>query len=110
MNLVANAVKYTDAGSVSVEVRRAPGGHALEVRDTGPGIPAAERARMFEPFEQLSPGTGAGGVGIGLPLVKGIVDALRGTIDVESKVGEGTRFTVSLPPLDRAARAAGDRA
>jgi signal transduction histidine kinase len=109
VNLVANAVKYTEAGSVRVEVRHGPDGHALDVRDTGPGIPDAERARMFEPFEQLSPGTGAGGIGIGLPLVKGIVDALGGGIEVESKVGAGTRVTVRLPQR-AAARATSDQA
>jgi signal transduction histidine kinase len=109
MNLIMNAVKYTDAGSVRVEVRHAPEGHAVEVRDTGPGIPDAERARLFMPFEQLSPGTGAGGIGIGLPLVKAIVDALGGTIEVESRAGAGTRFTVRLPRAEPG-RAAGAQA
>jgi signal transduction histidine kinase len=106
VNLVVNAVKYTDAGQVHVEVSHARDGYAFEVRDTGHGIPDEECARMFEPFEQLTPGTSAGGIGLGLALVKRILDALGGTIQVESKLGAGTRFVVRLSPREQPSSAA----
>jgi len=96
VNLVVNAVKYTEQGAVRVTVRHAARGHVLEVADTGPGIDRAERARIFEPFQQLgAPGT-APGVGLGLSLVRGVVEALGGELSLETEVGRGSTFRVLL--------------
>jgi two-component system sensor histidine kinase EvgS len=92
-------VKYTDAGEVKVAFGAAGPGPWFEVRDTGQGIPIDAQARIFEPFEQVEnadPGQ-ATGVGLGLSLVKGIVDALGATIRVASEPGRGSAFRVVLP-------------
>jgi signal transduction histidine kinase len=100
VNLVVNAVKYTDAGSVRVAVGHGPAGHHLEVHDTGAGLTPEELARIFEPFEQVGAegARRAQGVGLGLALVKGIVEALGGGIEVRSAPGRGSVFRVTLPP------------
>ncbi len=95
--MVVNAVKYTERGGVKVALRGDQAGHVIEVVDTGPGIPLAEQARIFEPFHQLAkPGT-AQGVGLGLSLVKGVAEALSARLTVESELGRGTTFRVVLP-------------
>lgn len=99
-NLVANAFKYTPAeGSVTVTVRRLQTHAEITVADTGCGIPVGERARIFERFYQgeTPAEDGTGGSGIGLAFSKGIVEAHHGSIRVESRVGQGSVFTVSLP-------------
>ena len=101
MNLLVNAVKYTPRGSVTVRLGAAGGTSWLEVSDTGPGIAAEDRARVFQPFEQLSaPGTSEG-VGLGLALVSGIVAALGGTLRLEAEPGRGSTFRVELPHAER---------
>jgi signal transduction histidine kinase len=103
VNLVVNAVRYTDAGSVRVSVAHSVEGHAVEVEDTGPGLTPEELGRIFEPFEQGGAAARkAQGVGLGLTLVKGIVEALGGTIDVRSRPGRGSTFRVTLPPRRQA--------
>jgi signal transduction histidine kinase len=67
------------------------------VEDRGPGIPAEHQARIFERFERGASSSGTSGLGLGLFIVKEIVDAHRGSIAVDSRVGEGARFTVTLP-------------
>jgi signal transduction histidine kinase len=67
----------------------------LAVRDNGPGIAAADLARIFEPYQQAH--RGRKGSGLGLAIVKELVEAHDGSVDVESRVGEGTSFTVRLP-------------
>lgn len=100
INLVDNAFKHTPPrGRVELQVRATPEHLVLKVRDSGPGIPEAEIPFLFERFFR---GTGrggrkSGGTGIGLAIVKEIVDAHRGRIAVESRPGGGTTFTVSLP-------------
>jgi len=100
MNLTGNALKFTQEGSVSIEVSRPDEGHfALTVRDTGPGIPESEQARIFEPFEHVDSGltrrnTGAG---LGLSIVGQLVELMGGRIELESEVGRGSAFTVTLP-------------
>ncbi len=102
-NVAGNAVKYT-AGCPKRVVRVAvhPAGDlcSIVVSDSGPGIPADARARVFEPFYRVERAT-AGGAGIGLATVRRIVDAHGGTVDVDSEVGHGATFTVRLP-LSRA--------
>lgn len=99
-NLVDNAIKFTTAGSVTVGVSHRAGGAVIEVRDTGTGIPEDARDRVFRAFEQLEPldHKHLPGVGLGLALVRQLVEALGGTIELESEVGRGSTFRLSLPP------------
>ncbi len=98
-NLGANAVKFTDRGSVHVTVdlaERRPDQHVVEVvvQDTGPGIPAAAQRRLFDAFTQADPSTTRrhGGTGLGLTIVRQLVDALGGDIELQSEVGRGSTF------------------
>ncbi len=99
LNLVSNAIKFTEAGSVSLSITAADGEHRFAVKDTGRGIAAVDRARIFEPFEQLEEiaRKHTPGVGIGLALVREMVSSLGGRIGLESEVGVGSTFTVTLP-------------
>ncbi len=100
-SLVDNAVKFTQRGAVTVEVRHDPeAGHRLTVRDTGPGIPREDQARLFVPFEQLeaTPHKHVPGVGLGLALVRDLTEALGGEVSLTSEPGVGSAFTVHLPP------------
>ncbi len=101
VNLVGNAVKFTQAGEVLVEVSHVAGAHLVRVRDSGPGIPPQDHERIFEPFEQMEPlpHKHTRGVGLGLSIVKDMVEALAGRIELSSAVGAGSTFTVVLPPL-----------
>ena len=99
-NLVANAVKFTQrGGSVSVDVASTPDGARIEVVDTGVGIDATELPHIFERFYRGSRANEArgSGSGLGLAIVRSIVDMHGGTVEVESRVGTGSRFTVMLP-------------
>jgi signal transduction histidine kinase len=106
-NLLHNALKFTPAGEVTLvaEATADDGGIALRVHDTGIGIPADALPYVFEMFRQV-PGTGGGGVGLGLHIVHRFVTALGGTVAVTSTVGVGTTFTVTLPAGAPAAEAA----
>lgn len=102
-NLVQNAVNYTkNDGAISVQLRQHENRVALLVEDDGIGISPQDQARIFERFyrvdEARSPD--AGGTGLGLAIVKHLVIQIKGTIDVKSKLGIGTEFTVSLPKAD----------
>jgi PAS domain S-box-containing protein len=101
VNLVGNGIKFTDRGGVTVSAAVEGGLHRVTVADTGRGIAAEDRGRVFEPFEQLEAlaKKHTTGIGLGLTLVRELVQALGGTISVESEVGVGSRFTVSLPTL-----------
>lgn len=93
-NLIANAVKFTPAGgTVTVRVRDHRGSVSLEIDDTGAGIPDVDRERLFEAFTRGA-ATDAPGTGLGLSIVKAIADAHGATIDIRSRPGHGTRFTV----------------
>jgi signal transduction histidine kinase len=99
-NLVANAVKFTPrGGSVGVDVASTADGARIEVVDTGVGIEAAELPHIFERFYRGSRANEArgSGSGLGLAIVRSIVDMHGGTVAVESRVGSGSRFTVTLP-------------
>ena len=98
-NLVANALKFTRAGgTIGVEVRAGADGFAeIAVSDTGVGIPRTEMGRVFERFYQVPGGRTSEGIGIGLALVKELVDLHHGEVQVESAEGKGTTFTVRLP-------------
>ncbi len=99
LNLVSNAFKFTLNGSIEVALRPADGHVALSVRDTGVGVPAEDLPKLFERFHRvrLSQGRTQEGSGIGLALVRELVKLHGGTVSVESTLGEGTVFTVSLP-------------
>jgi signal transduction histidine kinase len=97
-NLIDNAVKYTPAGGrVDVEVRRVEDAAILRVRDTGPGIAADELPRIFDRLFRGDTSRTERGLGLGLSLVKAVVEAHGGTVDVASEPGHGSAFTVSLP-------------
>ncbi|HEX2756707.1 MAG TPA: HAMP domain-containing sensor histidine kinase [Candidatus Limnocylindrales bacterium] len=100
-NLVGNAIKFTEpGGSVAVSVAAvADGGARIEVADTGVGIEPAELPRIFERFYRGSRANEArgSGSGLGLAIVRSIVDMHRGTVEVVSRLGAGTTFTVNLP-------------
>jgi len=96
LNLVGNAIKFTPkGGSVHVAVIDAAADVELTVRDSGPGIPAADLNRIFEPYQQAH--QGRHGSGLGLAIVKGLVEAHGGSISVDSEEGKGTCFVVRLP-------------
>jgi signal transduction histidine kinase len=96
-NLVGNAVKFTPSGgTITLSAIRVDGRVQCSVIDTGPGIPPAQIPRLFGKFWQAKRGDGRG-VGLGLAIAKGIVEAHGGTISVESTVGQGSVFSFVLP-------------
>ena len=99
-NLLGNAIKFTpEGGQVHIRVRSAPGAVVLEVQDTGIGIPAGQVAEMFQHFKHASrPGTaGEQGTGLGLTIVRRLVELHGGQIAVDSEAGRGSTFTIRLP-------------
>jgi len=116
LNLVRNAITHTpESGIITLSARRSAESINLSVHDTGPGIRPEDRNRIFEPFERASSPTmtsskGHRGAGLGLSLVKNIVELHGGHILVESREGAGTAFIVSLPtkkPADKSAEKSG---
>ena len=103
-NLLSNAIKYSPPdGEVSLSVSRHNGNILFEVADNGEGIAETELARIFERYYRVSETARVGGTGLGLSIVKAAVEAHHGTIQVESSLGIGSRFIVSLPaPLNAA--------
>jgi signal transduction histidine kinase len=98
-NLVSNAVKFTEEGSLTVAAEEQQGGIEFSVTDTGIGIPAEAQAYIFEPFRQGDGATARahGGSGLGLHIVQRLLEILGGRIRVESVVGQGSTFRVWLP-------------
>ena len=97
-NLIRNAVKFTEAGSVTVEAQGLCGGVEVSVSDTGIGIPAEALELIFEPFRQVGLTLSERrGIGLGLHIVKRLLALLGGTIRVESKLGSGSTFRVWVP-------------
>jgi signal transduction histidine kinase len=99
LNLVGNAIKFTDHGEVVVAASEADGSFQIAVSDTGPGISADEQERIFEEFHQADASTTKtkSGTGLGLSIAKQIVEMHGGRIWVESKPGSGSIFRISLP-------------
>jgi hypothetical protein len=99
-NLLSNAIKFTEREKrIGVEARAEDGELVLSVWDEGIGIPAADLARIFDPYVQARAAPRGEGTGLGLAIVKRLVELHGGGVSVESKVGTGSRFTVHLPGL-----------
>jgi CheY-like chemotaxis protein len=98
-NLISNAVKFTDRGTISVTISHDGAGLVLAVEDTGMGISASRLDQVFEPFVQADASTTRryGGSGLGLTICRDLVALMGGTIDLVSTQGVGSRFTVTLP-------------
>ncbi|MCC9074962.1 response regulator [Litorilinea aerophila] len=99
LNLLNNAARFTEQGSVRVEVRRVRGEVQIRVQDTGPGIPPEELPHLFDEFYQVDRSLHRthGGTGLGLAICKHFVEAHDGRIWVESELGKGSTFTFTLP-------------
>ena len=99
LNLVGNAIKFTDAGEVCIEATATDGAMEVSVSDTGPGISPTDQEHIFEEFRQAegSLAQRKGGTGLGLAIAKKIVEMHGGKIWVESEVGKGSKFTFTLP-------------
>jgi signal transduction histidine kinase len=99
LNLVGNALKFTEAGEVRVEAKAADGMFVVSVADTGPGIAAADQAKIFEEFQQADSSSTRkkGGTGLGLSIAKRIIELHGGRIWVESSPGKGSTFAFTLP-------------
>jgi signal transduction histidine kinase len=99
LNLVGNAIKFTDSGEVRVEAVATDGAFEVSVSDTGTGIAAGDQDKIFEEFRQAegSIAQKKGGTGLGLAIAKKIVEMHGGKIWVESEVGKGSKFTFTLP-------------
>ncbi|MFC1525894.1 ATP-binding protein [Candidatus Latescibacterota bacterium] len=107
MNLLGNAVKFTEQGSITVTLRPADSGVELSVADTGVGIPAEDLPHIFEEFRQVERQVGdkTEGTGLGLAIAAKSVEMLGGTISAESEVGRGTTFTVQIGDYAEGTRA-----
>lgn len=101
LNLVNNAIKFTDRGRVRVVIRPAPAGGPrmveICVEDTGIGIPAADQERLFDAFTQLDSQSQRGGTGLGLHLSRKLAEALDGRLEFNSELGRGSVFSLSVP-------------
>jgi hypothetical protein len=102
LNLLSNAIKFTDAGYVQVKCRMDDGAVHIAVSDSGIGIAAEDRGRLFQPFRQLESGLSRRfeGTGLGLCICKKLVGRLGGAIRVESVKGKGSTFSFTLPVGD----------
>jgi GAF domain-containing protein len=101
INLVGNAIKFTDAGEVAIKAEANNGSFHVFVRDTGPGISAADQAKLFQEFQQADNAITKkkGGTGLGLAISKRIIEMHGGRIWVESQVGQGSTFAFTLPVI-----------
>jgi len=101
LNLVGNAIKFTDRGEVLIKAAADDGSLSVAVLDTGPGISAADQAKLFQEFQQAdnSATRAKGGTGLGLAISKRIIEMHGGKIWVESTVGQGSTFFFTLPAL-----------
>ena len=100
LNLIDNALKYSIASEpITVTLQKRGSQASIEVRDTGRGIPLCELNKIFDPFYRVDEdrSRATGGTGLGLSIVKTLVEGMNGTLQVHSKLGEGTVFTVFLP-------------
>ena len=96
-NLLTNAVKVTESGTISFNVSYHSGQLVMEVKDTGIGMTEETLSRIFRPFERQTSAANADGYGLGLPITQGLVNLLDGTIEVTSSIDRGSTFHVTLP-------------
>ena len=96
-NLLSNAVKFTQKGEISLTASYDSSKLTIAIADTGKGMASEDRERIFQEFTRLSGAQGEEGFGLGLSIVKKLVTLLEGTIDVQSTLGKGSCFTVTLP-------------
>ena len=100
LNLVENGIKYSNPGAeVVLKSYSEKGNYILEVKDTGIGIPKEDIPRIFERFYRVDKARKSGGTGLGLAIVKHIVKTFNGEINIESKLGIGSIFTVKIEHL-----------
>jgi signal transduction histidine kinase len=101
INLVGNAIKFTDTGEVAIKAEAHNGSFHVSVRDTGPGISSADQSRLFQEFQQADNAITKqkGGTGLGLAISKRIIEMHAGRIWVESQPGQGSTFTFTLPVI-----------
>jgi GAF domain-containing protein/anti-sigma regulatory factor (Ser/Thr protein kinase) len=101
INLVGNAIKFTDTGEVAIKAEANNGAFYVSVCDTGPGISAADQAKLFQEFQQADNAITRkkGGTGLGLAISKRIIEMHGGKISVESQVGQGATFAFTLPVI-----------
>jgi signal transduction histidine kinase len=99
INLVGNAIKFTDAGEVAIKAEENKGSFHVAVCDTGPGISAADQAKLFQEFQQADNTITRkkGGTGLGLAISKRIIEMHGGKIWIESQPGQGSTFAFTLP-------------
>ena len=97
VNLLNNAIKYTEHGTIDVAVERNTTGLLITITDTGLGIPAEHLPHIFDRFYRVDASRSTGGSGLGLAIALDIAQAHGGTIEVSSEVNQGTRFVVHLP-------------
>ncbi|HYI28603.1 MAG TPA: GAF domain-containing protein, partial [Bradyrhizobium sp.] len=99
LNLVGNAIKFTDQGGVTIKASATDGAYNLAVRDTGPGISEADQHKLFQEFQQADSSItkAKGGTGLGLAISKRIIEMHGGRIWVESRPGQGSTFSLTLP-------------
>lgn len=96
INLLGNAVKFTDSGQIRLRVGQCGRRYAFDVEDTGPGVSEEARERIFEPFQQAEEGGAKGGTGLGLAITKRHIELMGGTLTLDSSPREGSRFSFSL--------------
>lgn len=106
INLLTNALRYGEGKPVEVSLRLLPESACISVRDRGRGISAPDQLRIFEQFSRVASDDGTGGLGLGLFITRQLVQAHGGSISVESRQGEGSVFTVTLPLTPRGSPAA----
>lgn len=101
-NLLGNAIRYTEKGSISVQVRSEENKVQVIIEDTGIGIPNEELSQIFERFHRVEKSRSRllGGTGLGLAIVKNLVELQHWTISVSSQIGKGTRFELSFPKAE----------
>ena len=107
-NLVSNAIKFTSQGGIALKVSASEdGGLRIIVKDSGPGMTAAQAAAIFQPFVQADSSTTKtfGGTGLGLSIVKGLIEAMGGRVDVDTRLGGGATFEIDVPLAEAAAPA-----
>ncbi|QYR19352.1 response regulator [Paenibacillus sp. sptzw28] len=98
INLIHNAIKYTSKGRVTVSAEHSGEMLNIKVSDTGIGIPDGKLGAIFEPFERIRPASGSmPGIGLGLAVARRLAELMNGTIEAESRLSEGSTFTVRLP-------------